>query len=185
MLKEIKEKAPKMNSDNKENIYINVLIREKKFKQYCGNGIQKIRWLTDCAIYKYEISSEQKVTCGPAYGLKMENGSLCDLNNTIASTLVTGANVLVLLKEEYDVEMEDKSKKKDDNDKQINLVNNFYDEPDEYNDREEEDYNSENDENDEDDQNEEMHYLPLNDNNYDSNEEENEGKYNEEQKYDK
>lgn len=181
ILNELKDKALKNNIDNQENIYVNVLIRDKKFKQFCGNGQQKIRWLTDCAIYKFEISSEQKVTCGPAYGLKMEDGSLCDLNKTIASTLATGANVLVLLKEEYDVETEDKLKRKGSNTHQINLVNNFYDEPNEYgeegeNEGEEEGHNYKNEygSNNE----EEMHYLPRNGDFEDNMEDNEENEYN-------
>lgn len=96
-----------------DGLYINVLIREKNFKQYCGDGKQKVRWLTDCAIFKYENSSEHKISLGVAYGLKTENGALCDLNGIIADSLPNGANVMVLLKEEYEVEMEERKKKLD------------------------------------------------------------------------
>ena len=49
--------------------FVNILIREKKYRQYCGEGLQKIRWLTDCAIYKYE-NETKKTNLGIAYGLK-------------------------------------------------------------------------------------------------------------------
>lgn len=108
IIKELKDKVDKINNAE---IYINVLIRDKKFRQYCGEGNQKLRWLTDCAIFKYENANDHKVSCGVAYGLKTENGGLCDLNSTIASTLTNGANVMVLLKEEYEVEMDERNRK--------------------------------------------------------------------------
>ena len=89
--------------------FVNILIREKKYRQYCGEGQQKIRWLTDCAIYKYETETK-KTNLGIAYGLKNENGNLCDLNSQIIDNLENGANVLVLLKEEYESEMRERKK---------------------------------------------------------------------------
>ena len=89
--------------------FVNILIREKKYRQYCGDGLQKIRWLTDCAIYKYE-NETKKTNLGIAYGLKNENGNLCDLNSRIIDNLENGANVLVLLKEEYESEMRERKK---------------------------------------------------------------------------
>ena len=89
--------------------FVNILIREKKYRQYCGEGLQKIRWLTDCAIYKYE-NETKKTNLGIAYGLKNENGNLCDLNSRIIDNLENGANVLVLLKEEYESEMRERKK---------------------------------------------------------------------------
>ena len=85
------------------------MIREKKYRQYCGEGLQKIRWLTDCAIYKYE-NETKKSNLGVAYGLKNENGNLCDLDSRIIDNLENGANVLVLLKEEYESEMRERKK---------------------------------------------------------------------------
>ena len=89
--------------------FVNILIREKKYRQYCGEGLQKIRWLTDCAIYKYE-NETKKTNLGIAYGLKNENGNLCDLNSRIIDNLENGANVLVLLKEEYESEMRERKR---------------------------------------------------------------------------
>lgn len=118
----------KINKVNNMEIYINVLIRDKKFRQYCGVGQQKLRWLTDCAIFKYENANDHKIQCGVAYGLKTETGELCDLNNTIASTLQNGANVMVLLKEEYEVEIEERKKRKlnGENNKESLNNNNVY-----------------------------------------------------------
>ena len=127
----------KENNRSGEDIYINILIRDKNFNQYCGKGYQKIRWLTDCAIFKYETLSEKKMSLGTAYGLKSESGNLCDLDSRICDCLTNGSNVMVLLKEEFEVEREEKEKLKknknslDDNDNFIvdfKNLNNFHNE---------------------------------------------------------
>jgi hypothetical protein len=92
------------NSSCKTNININVLVKDKQFKIFCGDGRQKLKWLTDVAILKYESYNEG--TCGIAYSIKLENGNICDLNEKIESTLQNGENVWVLLKEEYIVYLE-------------------------------------------------------------------------------
>lgn len=109
-------------SPQKPLFFVNILIREKKYRQYCGEGLQKIRWLTDCAIYKYE-NETKKTNLGVAYGLKNENGNLCDLNSRIIDNLENGANVLVLLKEEYESEMKERAKS--DNKGNTNLTDDF------------------------------------------------------------
>ena len=103
------EKHPQKPKPQKPLFFVNILIREKKYRQYCGEGLQKIRWLTDCAIYKYE-NETKKSNIGVAYGLKNENGNLCDLDSRIIDNLENGANVLVLLKEEYESEMRERKK---------------------------------------------------------------------------
>ena len=101
----------KENENETQKYFVNVLIRDKKYRQYCGEGKQKIRWLTDCAIFKYENEYKRKKTCGIAYGLKNENGELCDLESKICDCLTNGAHVLVLLKEEYESEIREREKK--------------------------------------------------------------------------
>ena len=103
------ERQPPKQKPQKPLFFVNILIREKKYRQYCGEGLQKIRWLTDCAIYKYE-NETKKTNLGIAYGLKNENGNLCDLNSRIIDNLENGANVLVLLKEEYESEMRERKR---------------------------------------------------------------------------
>ena len=84
---------------NNNSIYVNVLVKDKTFRIYCGNGTQRIRWLTDCAIFKYETFYYTK--CGLAYGLKLENGENCNLESLIKDVLKNNENVWILLKEEY------------------------------------------------------------------------------------
>ena len=134
VVKELRKKTvkqdyinPALLNDDRETFFVNVLIRGKKFRQYCGDGHQKIRWLTDCAIFKYENGGNKKRNCGIAYGLKNENGDLCNLDDTIASCLTNGANVLVLLKEEYDAELRERKRKasKPKTSKKLDLQNEF------------------------------------------------------------
>jgi len=82
-------------------IYVNVLIKDKKFKIYCGDGRQKLRWLSDVAILKFQKSSEEK--CSIAYGIKLENGEICNLNENIINNIRNNENVWILLREEYEV----------------------------------------------------------------------------------
>ena len=127
--------------------FVNILIREKKYRQYCGEGQQKIRWLTDCAIYKYETETK-KTNLGIAYGLKNENGNLCDLNSRIIDNLENGANVLVLLKEEYESEM--RERKKTGGKGNTNLTDDFLRQLKQFNNGYKFDYDEDNNENDND-----------------------------------
>ena len=124
--------------------FVNILIHEKKYRQYCGEGLQKIRWLTDCAIYKYE-NETKKTNLGIAYGLKNENGNLCDLNSRIIDNLENGANVLVLLKEEYESEM--RERKRTGGKGNTNLTDEFLRQLKQFNNGYKFEYDEENDEN--------------------------------------
>ena len=88
-------------NNNTQGIYVNVLIKDKKFKIFCGDGRQKLRWLTDVAILKYQNLFSGKN--GVAYGLKLENGEICNLNENIDNTIKNQENVWILLKEEFEV----------------------------------------------------------------------------------
>jgi len=61
-------KTKAINKDEQE-YQINVLLKDKKFKIYCGEGNQKLRWLTDVVIHKYE--RYHGVNCG-IYSIKKE-----------------------------------------------------------------------------------------------------------------
>ncbi len=89
---------PNYEKNNEYNI--NVLIKEKTFKIYAGAGNQKIRWLSDSAIYKYETIFNKK--CNLAYGVKLENGQTCDLDKQINQVLKFNENIWILLYEEYE-----------------------------------------------------------------------------------
>lgn len=84
-----------------QGIYVNVLIKDKKFKIFCGDGRQKLRWLTDVAILKYQNLFTGKN--GVAYGLKLENGEICNLNENIRDNIKNNENIWILLREEFEV----------------------------------------------------------------------------------
>jgi hypothetical protein len=94
---------------NNNKIFINALIKDQKYKIYCGDGNQKLRWLTEVAIFKYK--NFHKVNCGLAYLVKKENGNYCELDEIINATFQNNENVWILLKEEYDSYLEDHHKK--------------------------------------------------------------------------
>lgn len=105
LLKELKLSSTlkRENVEDKEGaIYVNVLVKEKNFRIYCGDGRQKLRWLTDCAIYKYENSNEDGIKCGLAFSIKLENGNICDLEDIIYNVLENNANVWILFKQEFE-----------------------------------------------------------------------------------
>lgn len=105
VLKELKSSSSlkKEYSDEKVgSIYINVLVKDKMFRIYCGEGKQKLRWLSDCAIYKYEHNSEESEKCGLAYSIKLENGNICDLDDVIADILENNSNVWILFRQEFE-----------------------------------------------------------------------------------
>ncbi len=105
LLKELKlsSKSKKDIIEEREGaIYINVLVKEKNFRIYCGDGRQKLRWLTDSAIFKYENSNDEGIKCGLAYSIKLENGNICDLDDTIANILDNDAYVWILFKQEFE-----------------------------------------------------------------------------------
>ena len=103
--------------------------------------------MTDCAIYKYETETK-KTNLGIAYGLKNENGNLCDLNSRIIDNLENGANVLVLLKEEYESEM--RERKKTGGKGNTNLTDDFLRQLKQFNNGYKFDYDEDNNENDND-----------------------------------
>ena len=75
---------------------IEVHIKDKQFTIQCGDGLQKVKWLGDVAIFRHShfyqpINSTTK-------GIKFENGEMLDLNAIISSTLADGTHVWVLLK---------------------------------------------------------------------------------------
>ena len=51
---------------------INVHVRDQMFPIFCGVGSQKIRWLSDVALHRYEHFNSQDP--GLAKGMRFENG---------------------------------------------------------------------------------------------------------------
>lgn len=75
---------------------IEVHIKDKQFAINCGDGLQKVKWLGDVAIFRHThfyspITSTTK-------GIKLENGELVDLNSVISQALPNNTHVWVVLK---------------------------------------------------------------------------------------
>lgn len=46
--------SPKNKVDSVLDIFITVHIKNESFKIYCGDGKQKVKWLMDVALHKYD-----------------------------------------------------------------------------------------------------------------------------------
>ena len=68
------------------------------FQVFCGAGTQKIRWLSDVALHRYEHFHNQDP--GLAKGMRFENGTLIDMDITICDKLEGDTHVWVILKED-------------------------------------------------------------------------------------
>jgi hypothetical protein len=69
------------------------------FSIYCGSGSQKVRWLSDVALHRYEHFFG--VDPGLAKGMRYENGTIIDMETTIISDkLENEIHVWVILKED-------------------------------------------------------------------------------------
>ena len=58
--------------EENNDFYVNVLLKDKKYKIFCGEGKQKLRWLTDVVIHKYERYNN--TTCGKVHFIMVRNG---------------------------------------------------------------------------------------------------------------
>ena len=66
---------------------VNVHVRDQEFPIFCGQGSQRIRWLADVALYRYENFMGTGVVTGLAQGLRFENGDLIDMEERINQKL--------------------------------------------------------------------------------------------------
>ena len=78
---------------------VTVHVRDQHFEVFCGGGTQKIRWLSDVALHRYEHFHNQDP--GLAKGMRFENGTLIDMDLTICDKLQDNdQHVWVILKED-------------------------------------------------------------------------------------
>ncbi len=68
------------------------------FPIFCGSGSQKVRWLSDVALHRYEHFFG--VDPGLAKGMRFENGQLIDMDFIISDKLEEETHVWVILKED-------------------------------------------------------------------------------------
>ena len=77
---------------------INVHVRDQMFPIFCGQGAQKIRWLSDVALHRYEHFNNQDP--GLAKGMRFENGQYIGWDFIIKDTLSDDVHIWVILKED-------------------------------------------------------------------------------------
>lgn len=71
-----------MEKDRK-NFQVKVHVRDQEFTVYCGSGTQRIRWLSDVALHRYEHFFGAGSDPGLAKGMRFENGELVDMDQLI------------------------------------------------------------------------------------------------------
>ena len=77
---------------------VTVHVRDQHFSVFCGAGTQKIRWLSDVALHRYQHFHSQDP--GLAKGMRFENGQMIDMELVIGRELEQDAHVWVILKED-------------------------------------------------------------------------------------
>ncbi len=71
-------------------------IKDKILCIQCGNGGQKIRWLADVAIHRYDPMCG--IDVGPAQGIRFDNGVELVNDDIINEHLTDDSHVWVVLK---------------------------------------------------------------------------------------
>jgi hypothetical protein len=89
------------------------------FPIFCGQGGQKIRWLSDVALHRYEHFNGQDP--GLAKGMRFENGQYIGWDFIIKDTLQDDVHIWVILKE--DLALIEAEQIQLENDRKIDLEN--------------------------------------------------------------
>lgn len=82
-----------------------VHLKDQIFEIECGGGRQRVQWLGDVAVHRYQLFLA--VDLGPCEGLRLEEGTLLNMSNTIADSLPPETHVWVLLKDDVPTEPEE------------------------------------------------------------------------------
>ena len=73
-----------------------VHLKDQIFEIECGGGRQRVQWLGDVAVHRYQLF--MGIDLGPCEGLRLEEGTLLNMSTTIADSLPNETHVWVLLK---------------------------------------------------------------------------------------
>lgn len=76
----------------------------------CGVGSQKIRWLADVAIHRFD--PEYAFGTGVVHELRMENGVLLNMRGTISDELQDDVHVFVQLFDDWNLQQKMAESKK-------------------------------------------------------------------------
>jgi len=75
-----------------------VHIKDQIFETECGSGCQRLQWLGDAAVHRYEHFYSVKT--GMCRSLELEDGTVLEVDRVISGTLAEGAHVWVVLEED-------------------------------------------------------------------------------------
>lgn len=73
-------------------------IKDQIYEVHCGLGRQKLQWLGDVAIHRYDHFTGKEA--GLCKAVELEDGTLLDLSSIVADVLYEAAHVWVLLIED-------------------------------------------------------------------------------------
>ena len=79
---------------------IEVHIKDKQFTINCGDGLQKLKWLGDVAIFRFD--QFYSTNTGTTKGIRYENGTMLNMNEIIKDVLTDQSHVWVVLKEDLE-----------------------------------------------------------------------------------
>ncbi|KAL4463525.1 hypothetical protein ABPG72_014928 [Tetrahymena utriculariae] len=79
---------------------LQVHIKDRMFTINCGEGAQKIRWLGDVAVFRYEHFYGN--LSGTPKGVRFESGDLLPMDGIISDHLQDDSHVWVILKEDME-----------------------------------------------------------------------------------
>ena len=88
---------------------IEVYVKDSVYTINCGNGSQKLRWLAEMGGLKYDNNAMQMT--GEPKILKLEDGTILNMNDRISEKLYDNARVWVLF-EDYSIQNEKKQDSK-------------------------------------------------------------------------
>lgn len=68
-------------SKSHDQVFVHLHVRDKTVLVACGDGTQKIRWLANVGVARYDDNFGKSL--GPPRGLQRESGKACDPNARI------------------------------------------------------------------------------------------------------
>merc|ERR1712046_337259 len=76
-----------------------VHVREKTFVVSCGDGGQRVSWLANVGIVRYDEKTKG-MELGAPRGVRLEDGTRLNMDDVICTRLRDGDNVWLILKED-------------------------------------------------------------------------------------
>ena len=82
---------------------VNVHVKEKEFGIETGDSTQRLRWLANVGVFRYEWDMKTKVS--PPKLIRLENGAFMNPDTIIKNCLAEKQHIWVILSDEYDPKM--------------------------------------------------------------------------------